>query len=459
MRHFLLILGLSDTIMMDLIPLSIFKVLSQLACITKRLIVLGVVSICCTQVVHAALEIEISGGGAKQIPVAILPLAEPVGLSYKDAIHEVVMNDLKSSGLFRVLDTRGMPNIPTSPNQIRYPEWASLQAQAMTVGQIQADGAGNYNVTVQLMDVYRQSQLLQLQYTIKPPQLRLTAHKIADAIYQKLTGQMGAFSSRIAYVSKVGKRYTVQVSDADGYNAQTVVASNEPIISPAWSPDGSKVAYVSFEKKKPIIFVQSLNTGERRVLANYKGNNSAPTWSPDGSRLAIVLTYGANSQIYTIGAHGEGLSQVTKSSAIDTEPVFSPDGQWIYFSSDRGGRPQIYKVSATGGTPTRVTFDGAYNVSPRFSADGKYLAYIRNDGGRFKVALQDLASGQVQLLSNGPQDESPSFSPNGRTILYATKYRGRGTLATVSADGATRQRLTENVGDIREPAWAPKLLN
>lgn len=431
----------------------------QTQSLVKDFIVFAITLVLSVTHAYAALEIEISGGGAQQIPIAILPLAEPAGMTYKDAIHEIVINDLKSSGLFRVLDTRGMPNLPTAPSQIRYSEWTGLQAHAMAIGQVQADGAGNYNVTVQLMDVYRQSQLLQMQYTIKPAQLRLTAHKIADAIYQKLTGQMGAFSSRIAYVSKVGKRYTVQVSDADGYNAQTVVASNEPIISPAWSPDGSKVAYVSFEKKKPIIFVQSLNTGERKVLANYKGNNSAPTWSPDGSRLAIVLTYGANSQIYTIGAHGEGLSQITKSSAIDTEPVFSPDGQWIYFSSDRGGRPQIYKVPATGGSPTRVTFEGAYNVSPRFSPDGKYLAYIRNDGGRFKVALQDLATGQVQLLSAGPQDESPSFSPNSRTILYATKYRGRGNLATVSVDGATRQRLTENVGDIREPAWAPKLLN
>jgi TolB protein len=306
------------------------------------------------------------------------------------------------------------------------------------------------------MDALKQTQLAGMDYQISPNQARTTAHKIADVIYQKLTGQSGLFASRIAYITKIGKRYALQVADADGYNPQTVVSSNEPIISPAWSPDGSKLAYVSFEKKKPIIFVQSLTSGSRAVLANYKGNNSAPAWSPDGSKLAIVLTYGANSQIYTIDASGGGLKQLTKSNAIDTEPTFSPDGNWIYFSSDRGGRPQIYKVATDGGVPTRVTFQGNYNVSPRFSPDGKSLAYIRNDGGKFRVALHDMASGQVQLLTEGSQDESPSFAPNGRVILYATKVGGRGALAAVSSDGIVRQRLKESTGgDLREPAWGP----
>ncbi len=403
----------------------------------------------------AALEIEISGGGAQQIPVAILPFAEPAGIPSKESIHEIVAADLKRSGMFRVLDTRGMANLPTSPNQIKYAEWNALQAQAMTVGNVESLGGGRYKVTFQLMDVLKQTQLIGMDYQISSSQVRATAHKIADAIYEKLTGERGVFGSRIAYINKIGKRYTLQVSDADGYNAQNVVSSNEPIISPAWSPDGSKMAYVSFEKKKPIVYVQSLTTGDRKVLANYKGNNSAPAWSPDGTRLAIVLTYGANSQIYTIDADGGNLRQVTKSNAIDTEPAYSPDGKFIYFSSDRGGKPQIYKVSANGGDATRVTFEGAYNVSPHFSPDGRYLTYIRNDGGKFKVALQDLSNGQVQLLSEGAQDESPSFSPNGRVILYATKVRGRGTLAAVSSDGRVRQKLSESTGDVREPAWAP----
>jgi TolB protein len=425
---------------------------------------LRLLSIACLAFVLAApiiakadLEIEISGGGANQIPVAILPVAEPAGMSLKENLHDIVSADLKRSGLFRVLDTRGMPNKPYTPNEVKYPEWSALQAQAMTVGRVEKTADGQLKVLVQLLDVLKQKQIMALEYNIQPNQIRPTAHKVADAIYEKLTGEPGAFSSRIAYVNKLGNRYTLKVADSDGYNPQNVVSSNEPIISPSWSPDSTKIAYVSFEKKKPIVFVQSLTTGTRKIIANYKGNNSAPAWAPDGKRLAVVLTYGQNSQIYTVDADGGGLKQITKSRSIDTEPTYSPDGKFIYFSSDRGGRPQIYKVSSNGGDASRVTFEGAYNVSPRFSADGNFITYIRNDGGHFKVALQDLRNGQVQLLSDGPQDESPSFSPNGRMILYATKVRGRGALAAVSSDGSVKQRLSEASGDIREPAWAPKV--
>ena len=405
-------------------------------------------------IANAALEIEISGGGAQQIPIAIVPFGGAGNT--KENINEIIAADLQRSGLFRLLETRGMANLPTSPAQIKYAEWAALQAQAITVGNVESVAGGKLKVSFQLMDALKQTQLAGMDYQISPSQTRTTAHKIADIIYQKLTGQSGIFASRIAYITKSGKRYALQVADADGYSPQTVVSSNEPLISPSWSPDGTKLAYVSFEKKKPIIYVQSLTSGSREILANYKGNNSAPAWSPDGSKLAIVLTYGANSQIYTISSSGGNLKQITKSTAIDTEPAFSPDGSMIYFSSDRGGRPQIYKVSADGGNPSRVTFEGNYNVSPRFSPDGKSLAYIRNDGGKFKVAMQDLASGQVQLLSEGSQDESPSFAPNGRVILYATKVRGRGALAAVSSDGKVRQRLNDATGgDVREPAWGP----
>jgi TolB protein len=424
--------------------MNLLKVLSKISVICGFLLI--------ASIANAALEIEITGGSAQQIPIAVVPFG---GAATKDNIGEIVAADLKRSGLFRVLETRGMANLPTSAAQIKYAEWVALQAQAVTVGNVEAAG-NRLKVSFQLMDALKQNQLAGMEYQIAPSQTRATAHKIADIIYQKLTGQSGVFASRIAYITKSGKRYALQVADSDGYNPQTVVASNEPLISPAWSPDGSKLAYVSFEKKKPIIYVQSLTSGSREVLANYKGNNSAPAWSPDGSKLAIVLTYGSNSQIYTIDAGGGGLKQITKSNAIDTEPAFSPDGSHIYFSSDRGGKPQIYKVAASGGEPSRVTFEGGYNVSPRFSPDGKSLAYIRNDGGRFRVALQDLASGQVQLLSEGSQDESPSFAPNGRVILYATKVRGRGTLAAVSSDGKVRQRLNESSGgDVREPAWSP----
>jgi TolB protein len=410
-----------------------------------------------TSFANAALEIEISGGGAQQIPIAVVPFGGAANT--KDNIAEIITADLSRSGLFRVLETRGMANLPTAPAQIKYAEWTALQAQAIAVGDVESIAGGRLKVSFHLMDALKQTQLAGMDYQITPGQARLTAHKIADIIYQKLTGQSGLFASRIAYITKVGKRYDLQVADADGASPQSVLKSPEPIISPAWSPDGSKLAYVSYEKKKPIIVVHTLASGQREIVANYKGNNSAPAWSPNGSKLAIVLTYGANSQIYTIDSNGGGLKQITKSNAIDTEPAFSPDGNWIYFSSDRGGRPQIYKVPADGGSPSRVTFEGAYNVSPRFSPDGKSLAYIRNDGGKFRVALQDLASGQVQLLSEGSQDESPSFSPNGRVILYATKVKGRGALAAVSSDGKVRQRLNDATGgDVREPAWG-SLLN
>ncbi|MBZ4200855.1 MAG: Tol-Pal system beta propeller repeat protein TolB [Methylotenera sp.] len=401
---------------------------------------------------HAALEIEISGGGAQQLPLAIVPFTQ--SNPSPDNISQIINADLKRSGLFRMLETAGVASRPSDISQIKYAEWVALQAQAVAVGKVEALPGNRLNVSFQLVDVLKQSQLASMQYNIAANQLRPTAHKIADAIYQKLTGEDGIFSSRIAYVAKLNGRYALRVADVDGENAVTMVSSKEPIISPAWSPDGSKIAYVSFEKKKPIIFIQTLS-GQRTVLASFKGNNSAPAWSPDGTKLAIVLTYGANSQLYTIRADGKDLQAVTKSSAIDTEPTWSPDGAWIYFSSDRGGRPQIYKVASGGGDVQRVTFEGVFNLSPRVSPDGKFLAMVRNDGGKYRLVLQELASGQVQVLSEGGQDESPSFAPNGRVLLYATRSGDKGALVAVSSDGRVQQRLNESGGDIREPAWGP----
>lgn len=397
---------------------------------------------------NAALDIEIVGGAAQQIPIAIVPFSQP------DTVSAVVGADLRRSGLFRTLETRGVINQPHDLPEVKYPEWAALQAQALVIGKVEPTAGGRYKVSFRLLDVLKQGQLAALEYDVTQTQLRQTAHKIADVIYRTLTGQPGIFSTRIAYVLKSGNRFSLVVADADGYGPQTVLASTEPIISPSWSPDGTRVAYVSFEKKKPIIYIQSLTSGQRIVLANYKGNNSAPSWSPDGKRLAIVLTQGANSQIHVINADGTGLQQLSHSRAIDTEPQWSPDGKWIYFTSDRGGSPQIYRMSTVGGEPQRVTFDGSYNVSPRLSPDGKQLAFIRRDGSKFQVAVQELSTSQVQVLSDSVQDESPSFAPNGRMIMYATSINNKGVLSVVSSDGRVKQRLSES-GDVREPAWSP----
>jgi TolB protein len=323
------------------------------------------------------------------------------------------------------------------------------------LGSVAARNDGRYEVRFRLFDVVKQAQLGGVAYTLTPAQVRATAHRIADYVYEKLTGEKGVFSTRIAYVVKRGTRFELQIADADGAGEETALASFEPIISPAWSPDGKRLAYVSFENKKPVVYVHSLLDGKRHVAANFKGSNSAPAWSPDGSKLAVALSRDGGSQLFLINADGSGLQRLSNSSGIDTEPVFSPDGSSIYFTSDRGGSPQIYRMPARGGEPQRVTFEGSYNVSPRISRDGKNLAYITRNGGKFQVALLDLASRQVLTLTDSDKDESPSFAPNGRMILLATVIGGRGVLSAVSSDGRVKQRLSVAAGDVREPAWGP----
>ena len=402
--------------------------------------------------VFAALTIQIIGSGEKQIPVAIAPLAGEGSLPFR--ISEIVAADLTRSGLFRIIDAGGiMP--PVEPNDVRYADWTARGAEALVIGAVQPAANGRYEVRFRLMDTVKQQQLAGFSYTIAPAQTRMTAHRIADVVHEKLLGVEGAFATRITYIVKRGTRFELQVSDADGFNAQQVLASNEPIISPSWSPDGGRLAYVSFEQKKPIVYVQTLATGQRRAVASFRGSNSAPAWSPDGRRLAVVLTRDGSSQIYLMDADGGSVSRITNSAAIDTEPNFSPDGQTLLFTSDRGGSPQVYRMSVSGGSPERMTFDGTYNVSPRFSPDGKSFVFVQRSGGRFTLMMQEIATRQVIPLTEGVVDESPTFAPNGRMILYASKIGGRGILAAVSSDGRIKQRLMVEAGDVREPAWGP----
>jgi TolB protein len=402
---------------------------------------------------YAALTIEIVGSGTNQIPIAIAPFRAEEGIPQQ--LTPVIGADLARSGLFKMIDPGGIVPVPYEPDQINYPQWRARGAEALVIGNV-VPRNGQYEVSFRLMDVVKGTQLAGYFYRVNGAQLRLTAHKIADAIYEKLTGDPGVFSTRITYVVKRGTRFELQVADADGYGAQTILASNEPIISPAWSPDGGRLAYVSFERKKPVVYVQSLTTGHRMAVANFTGSNSAPAWSPDGRRLAVTLTKDGGSQLYSISADGSGgATRLTSSAGIDTEPNFSPDGQWIIFTSDRGGGPQIYRMPASGGQAQRLTFEGSYNVSARHSPDGKSFTFIQRQGSRFSVAVQDFATRQMQLLTDGTVDESPSFAPNGRMILYASEVRGRGILAAVSSDGRVKQRFSESAGDVREPAWGP----
>jgi TolB protein len=358
--------------------------------------------------------------------------------------------------LFRTVDAAGAAP-QHEPDQIDYAYWRSRNATAVVIGSVTQSADGRYDIRFRLMDATQQTQLAGFAYVAGAGQLRLTAHKIADVIYEKLAGEKGSFATRIAYVVRLpGKRFQLNVADSDGYSPQNILSSNEPIISPKWSPDGSRLAYVSFEQRKPVVYVQSVTTGARQAVANFFGSNSAPAWSPDGRRLAVVLSKDGGSQMFLINADGSGQAQrLTSSASIDTEPNFSPDGSSILFTSDRGGSPQIYRIAVAGGQVQRITFDGAYNVSARHSPDGKSFTLIHRCSGRFAVAVQDFATRQLQVLSDGGVDESPGFSPNGRMILYASEIKGRGILAAVSSDGRVKQRFTEDAGDIREPAWGP----
>ncbi|MBC7501740.1 MAG: Tol-Pal system protein TolB [Herminiimonas sp.] len=411
---------------------------------------IAAVGLTVTSLAHAQLRVEISGVGANQIPIAIAAFADE-SLAPQQ-VTAIIKADLARSGFFKIIDTG---NVMSETSSINYGDWKSRGADALVVGSVQRLADGRFDVRYRLLDTVKSAPLSALAFAAQPQFTRVSAHKIADDIYEKLIGVRGSFATRIAYVTKAGKEYRLEIADADGEGTNVALRSNEPIISPSWSPDGTKVAYVSFEAKKPVVYVQNLVTKQRTVVANYKGSNSAPSWSPDGTRLAVALSKDGLTQVYSVNADGGNLRRLTNTNGIDTEPQFAADGNGIYFTSDRSGGPQIYKMDTSGNDPKRVTFQGTYNISPRVSPDGKHLAYISRREGRFQLFILDLSNGQEQRLSDTVKDESPSFSPNGKYIMYATESGRRGSLAVVSVDGRVKHTLTTQAGDIREPTWGP----
>jgi TolB protein len=401
----------------------------------------------------AQFKVEISGVGATQLPIAIARLRGEEGAP--QPVSQIVQADLERSGLFRSVPASGAFDETTVPN---FADWKSRGADSLLMGSVSRLADGRFDVRAKLWDIVRSQELLGQSTAVAAGDLRLAAHRVADAVYEKLTGEKGVFSTRIAYVTKQGpRRFLLHVADADGEGRQEALASPDPIISPAWSPDGNRLAYVSFhEKQKAVVFVQDVRTGARKAVADYRGSNSAPAWSPDGRQLAVTLTRQGGSQLYLINADGSGEPRrLTTSSGIDTEPVFTADGKFIYFVSDRGGGPQVYRMPAGGGGAERVTFNGGYNISPSISPDGKTLAYITRQGNAFRLSTLDLASGNVAQLTDTSDDESPSFAPNGKLIIYATRAGGRDVLMTTTLDGRIKTRLLTSGVDVREPVWGP----
>jgi TolB protein len=400
----------------------------------------------------AQMTVEITGVGSQQYPIVVASFK--TDSSVPQDLAAIVRADLTRSGQFRMVDA-GDTTL-AEDERVDLGQWRARGADTLVVGSVSHLADGRFDVRFRLYDNVKNAQLDGLGYVAPAAELRLTAHRIADRIYEKLTGDKGVFATRIAYVVEFSKTaYELQVADADGANSQTALRSREPIISPAWSPDGTLLAYVSFETHKPVVYVHTLATGTRHAVANFKGSNSAPAFSPDGKNLAVVLTKDGNSEIYLIQVDGTNPRRLTVNDAIDTEPFFSADGAWIYFTSDRGGSPQIYRMPAAGGDAQRMTFNGDYNISPRVSPDGRLLTYVSRRNDLFQIEVLDVGLGQELTVTDTVKDESPSFAPNGRLLLYATEVGGREILALASTDGRARARITGPNGDIREPSWGP----
>lgn len=397
----------------------------------------------------AQFRVEISGVGLTQLPVLVVPFKGEAQSPEK--ISDIVQANLVRSGQFKLL-----PSASLVMDEMSRPDWTALRplsAEAMLAGSITRLANGRYELRARLWDAVKGAEKAEFQDQVGAADLRLSAHRMSDWVYQQMTGIPGVFTSRITYVTMSAGRYSLWIADSDGEGARSALSSPEPIISPSWSPSGTHLTYVSFESRKPVVYVHELSTGKRDVVANFKGSNSAPAWAPDGQSLVVTLSREGGSQLHRVLLQG-GQPQRLTSGSINTEPAFSPDGEFIYFVSDRGGSPQIYKMSALGGPAQRVTFSGAYNISPAISPDGRWLAYISRLSSGFRLHLMDLSTGAVNAVTDTNADERPSFAPNSRLLFYATKQGGE-TLMTSTLDGRVKARLAGQGGDIREPHWGP----
>lgn len=425
-----------------------------------KLLLSGILLVFAVQA-HAILEIEITQGIEGALPIAIVPFQwQGTEGGSPENVAAIVTADLHRSGQFSPYPAAEFPQRPTAAGEVDFSAWRSLGVESLVIGTVQAQSDGRYAVQFQLFDVVRGRSLLGYNIPAVKNDMRKVAHKISDLIYKALTGQRGAFSSRVAYISELSpsqnaERYSLQVSDSDGYNARTVFTSSAPLMSPAWSPDAQRIAYVSFENDYPQVFVQHLRGGSRSRVSDKPGINSAPAWSPDGRSLALTLSVDGNPEIYVMDMTARRLTRLTRSSSIDTEPAWMPDGRSLVFTSDRSGQPQLYRVAVAGGRAKRLTFEGSYNAAADVSPDGSKIAMVHYDGTGYRIAVLDLRNRIFRVLTDGRLDESPSFAPNGSMIIYATEYRDRAVLAAVSVDGRVRQRLTLQEGDVREPVWSP----
>lgn len=408
---------------------------------------------------HAVLELEITKGAEGAIPIAIIPFVNTGKYEVSIDVAAMIATDLQRSGKFAPLDDEKLLAKPDRLDAVNYKLWRTASIDHLVIGKIQARGEG-YELQFRLLDIFKGSQVLGFRFNASKQSLRRTIHHISDLIYEHITGQKGAFNTSIAYVTVERKSgadpvYKLQVADTDGHNSQTVLTSDEPIMSPAWSPDGSRLAYVSFENKQSEIYIQHLADRKRERVSSQAGINGAPVWSPDGKNLALTLSKGSNTDIYILHLGSKKLTQLTRHWGIDTEPAWKPDGAEIVFTSSRSGKPQIYQIGLFGGKAKRLTFEGNYNANPELTPDGKQLVFVQGDGRHFKIAIMDLETRFVQILTDGMLDESPSFAPNGSMILYATQSDKRGVLAAVSTDGRYKQKLVLSEGDVREPTWGP----